>query len=336
MKKRNLIFKIAFPVIILLTGFTLVYAQNGEPTYRSVNSQDQNETSKERSVVSKDFKKKKAGNSASSNTKKFRPSISRRRPARSRNKTPRKTVVKKTAPTKSNNKKEEKLVSEELGFTLWKLRKKNSGETNPSLQVWEDGVKVEYVPERIESDTKLAKGDKIRITIESPREGYLYIFNREKLTDGTYGEPYLIFPTKRTRDGNNKVKAGKLIDIPAQEDDPPLFEINSDNPYYAGEILSVIVSEKPLNEIPTPADTIRFSDSKLNDWLEKWEVDSKIYEMEGGKGLAWTNAEKDASDAKLERSLTQSEPSPQTVYSFQAKPNIPILVNFALSVKTDL
>lgn len=45
---------------------------------------------------------------------------------------------------------------------------------------------------------------------------------------------------------------------------------------------------------------------------------------------------KDASRENIGRSLTQADPPPQTVYRFQTKPNVPIMVNFALIVKKQI
>ena len=50
---------------------------------------------------------------------------------------------------------------------------------------------------------------------------YLYVIDREQYADGTQGEPYLIFPTTRTRGGDNSVKAGRVMEIPSQDDNPP-------------------------------------------------------------------------------------------------------------------
>jgi hypothetical protein len=87
-----------------------------------------------------------------------------------------------------------------------------------------DGLKqAQYTPERIEAATPLNVGDRVRITVESPRSGFLYIIDREQYIDGSFGEPMLIFPTLKTRGGDNRVMPGKLIDIPAQEDQYSYF-----------------------------------------------------------------------------------------------------------------
>src|SRR5437867_180490 len=79
----------------------------------------------------------------------------------------------------------------------------------------DDGSEVEWTPERIEEDTPLNPGDKVRLSIESlSRAGYLYVIDRAQYADGTLGEPLLIFPTLRTSN-KNRVKPGRLIYIPS-------------------------------------------------------------------------------------------------------------------------
>ena len=56
----------------------------------------------------------------------------------------------------------------------------------------------------------LAIGQRVRLSIESARTGYLYVINRELYADGSTGEPYLIFPTTRLHRGDNKVTIGRI------------------------------------------------------------------------------------------------------------------------------
>ena len=111
-------------------------------------------------------------------------------------------------------------VNEQLGITVWRLRPSKQEDGGARILVMENSQSSHWTPERIEVDTSLAVGDRVRISVESPRAGYLYVVDREQYADGTFGDPYLIFPTKRTRGGDNRVRPGKLIDIPAQEDNP--------------------------------------------------------------------------------------------------------------------
>jgi hypothetical protein len=52
----------------------------------------------------------------------------------------------------------------------------------------EDARPTEWTPQRIEADTPLKVGERVRLSIESPRTGYLYVIDREQYADGSYGE----------------------------------------------------------------------------------------------------------------------------------------------------
>jgi hypothetical protein len=221
---------------------------------------------------------------------------------------------------------------EEIGFTVWKLRRKLPNETSASVSAVENGIRVEYVPERMESETPLQLGDKVRITVESPRDGYLYVVDTEQYTDKTFGKPYLIFPTQRTRGGNNRVSAGVLIDIPAQDDDVPFYVVNSKNPLYAGELLSIIITSEPIEGISTPPQAKSLESVLTEQWRENWELEAEVFEQEGGSGAGWTPAEKEAGQVGG-RALTQEDPAPQTVYRVRADKRKPVLVNLALPVQ---
>src|SRR2546423_5896471 len=110
-----------------------------------------------------------------------------------------------------------------VGVTLWRLRPANRADAGERLIVHDDNATTEWLPERISANTRLVQGDRLRISVEAVRAGYLYVIDREQYADGSLGEPYLIFPTTRTAGGDNKVAIGRLLEIPAQDDSPPYF-----------------------------------------------------------------------------------------------------------------
>src|SRR5262245_62044673 len=114
-------------------------------------------------------------------------------------------------------------TTEEIGITVWRLRPSRADDEGGRILVLDGPKQTQYTPERIEANTPLNIGDRVRITVESPRPGFLYIIDREQYADGSFGEPMMIFPTKQTRSGDNRVMPGKLIDIPAQEDQYSYF-----------------------------------------------------------------------------------------------------------------
>src|SRR5207302_7654799 len=105
---------------------------------------------------------------------------------------------------------------------------------------------AEWTPERVEANAPLRVGERIRISIESPSAGYLYVIDREQYADGTTSEPYLLFPTTRTCGGENRVTAGRVIEIPGQEDRPNYFRLRQSRSTQTAEVLTVLVTAQPL------------------------------------------------------------------------------------------
>src|SRR6185295_15184664 len=104
-----------------------------------------------------------------------------------------------------------------------------------------------------------------------PRPGFLYIIDREQYADGTFGEPMLIFPTLKTRGGDNRVMPGKLIDIPAQEDQYSYFTAQpaGSRRDQIAEVLSVILvpTALPLKITDQP---LRVLSSQIAEWEKVW------------------------------------------------------------------
>jgi hypothetical protein len=188
----------------------------------------------------------------------------------------------------------------------------------------------EWIPERIEADTPLHEGDRVRLTIESPREGYLYIVDRDLFADGTMGDALLIFPTLSMRGGDNQVRPGKLIDIPAQEDDPNYFKASPNRSDQIGELLTIIVTNAPL-ELPIGTEPLHISAADITKWEKLWASATERFEMEGGAGQPWTKEEKEAAAAKGTRRLTRDEPSPQTIYRIATTNKTAFLVSVRLT-----
>lgn len=134
-----------------------------------------------------------------------------------------------------------------IGLTVWRSRPTVKGDQTKELIEEEaaDGSRqsVERTWERLAADTPLVPGEKLRLGIESvSHEGYLYIVNREKYADGTFGQANLIFPSLRTKNGENFVRPGNLTFIPP----PPRFlrvePKNSSGKKMLGEEVIFIIS----------------------------------------------------------------------------------------------
>jgi hypothetical protein len=251
------------------------------------------------------------------------PTTGVKRPPRYRRKSPAPKVIPQPAA---------ELV--DIGVTIWRLRPSLPRDDGARILVMESAQTTHLTPERVEHDTVLRVGDRVRITVESPRAGYLYIIDRELNADGSLGEPYLIFPTTRTRAGDNRVLPGKLIDIPGQEDMPSYFTLipTPERNDQVGEMLTIIVTPTPLAGLAIGSQPARIPASDVQQWERTYGSggEVEVFEMEGGAGLTWTTAEQSASAVGSARLLTQEEPAPQTIFRVSAKTARSILVTVPL------
>jgi hypothetical protein len=217
-----------------------------------------------------------------------------------------------------------------VGVTLWRLRRASSTDSGERIIAHEGPEAAEWSPHRISANTRLLPGDRIRISIEAARTGYLYVIDREQYADGSLGEPYLIFPTTRTLGGNNQVTIGKLIEIPAQDDSPPYFTVRRTRPDHVAEVMSVIVSPTPLMNVHITEAAYKLSNALVATWETSWNAQVGFLEMDKGVGQAWTKEEKDAGAANT-RALTALAPAPQLLfYRASAKPAEPVMVKVHL------
>lgn len=214
----------------------------------------------------------------------------------------------------------------QLGVTIWRLRLVEGNDSGARVLVREKGKSSQWVPERVEADTAFREGDHARLSIESPRAGYLYVVDRDLFADGTTGGAMLIYPWPES---DNQMRAGKLVDIPEQEDNPSYFTARPSSPNQVGELLTVIVTSSPL-DLPITDKPFQISNVQMSKWEKLWGGQSERFEMEGGAGETWTEQEQQASARKGTRQLTRDDPAPQTIYRVSSTDNKAILVNVRL------
>jgi len=198
-------------------------------------------------------------------------------------------------------------------IAIWRLRPTLSQDEGPRILVQEGAESVAWTPQRVAANSTLREGDRVRISIESPSTGYLYIIDREQYSGRKVGKPYLIFPTTRTHDGDNQVTAGKLIEVPAQNDRPNYFTLHKSQPGQFGEVLTVIVSDKPIGGLHIGPEAKVLSAEQVAGWEQQWRGQTERFEVVGGAGRAWTRTEQQAGLDGTRR-LTQDDPGPQTFY----------------------
>jgi hypothetical protein len=200
-----------------------------------------------------------------------------------------------------------------IGITLWRLRPSRKADAGERIITHDGPESMEWLPERVASNGRLAEGDRIRMSIEAARTGYLYVVNQEQYADGSKGEPYLIFPTSRTRDGDNAVKAGRVIEIPAQDDSPPYFTLKRTRADHVGENVIVLVTPSRIESLTITDKAQKLSAETLAAWEKSRGTQTGRLEMTGGVGKSWTKQEREAG-ADGTRSMTEGEPAPQTVF----------------------
>jgi hypothetical protein len=211
----------------------------------------------------------------------------------------------------------------QLGLTLWKLRPGTADSEFRQSTRESGGRGWKWLSERVEADTKFRAGDFLRVSIESPRAGYLYVIDRDLYTDGSFGVTNLIFPV--TGD-DNRLEPGRLIDIPSENQIP--FKA-SPEPTQAGELLTIIVTSSPLR-LPISDQPLQISKTQLREWEAMWGGVTERFEMNGGAGQVRTNQEQAAAARKGTRQLTRNDPGPQTIYLLSPKNKDTFLFNVKL------
>ena len=217
-----------------------------------------------------------------------------------------------------------------IGVTLWRLRPSRKTDTGERIITHDGPESMQWLPERVSSTGRLSEGDRIRISIEAARIGYLYVVDQEQYADGSKGEPYLIFPTTRTRGGDKSVKPGRIVEIPAQDDAPPYFTLKRTRADHVGENVIVLVTPTPIESLTISDKAQRLSAETLAAWEKSWGTQTGRLEMTNGVGQSWTKQEREAG-ADGTRSMTEAEPAPQTVFY---RPGVgskdPVLINVQL------
>lgn len=232
------------------------------------------------------------------------------------------------------------LENSALGITIWRLRlAKETDEAR--ILVTRNSKKTPFTPERVEVSTAFVEGQMLRLSVEVPRTGYLYIIDREEYANGTESDPYLIFPLNPGRE-DHKVTAGQVVEVPNQKDAEAYFEVKSyrgpNTPAQVGEILTVLVTPMPLQGMPSQPgnasaepEPLKLTAKQVAEWERLWTVKTERLELEGGAGTVYTRAEQAAGSDSGKR-LTPGDPLPQTVFRVAAAPDKPLLVKLPLRI----
>ena len=237
--------------------------------------------------------------------------VKNRPKGKAKGRTPRRRVYRLASSPRTRPAGESDSGTWQVGVTIWKLQRERNRQ-------------LERVSRRVEADTKFHEGDLLRISIESPLAGYLYIIDRDWFTNGSGGETNLIFPV---RGEDNRLKPGKLIDIPTEIE--ASFKATP-KPNQAGEMLTFIVTSSPL-QLRLSNDPLPITNTQLSDWEKRWSAITDRYEMNDGAGQTRTIEEQQAAAHTGTRQLTRDDPGPQTIYRLVPKNRDGVLFNLMLS-----
>lgn len=325
-KRRALLCTVSAVLIVIVVGFVL--AQSPE------------QQRKTREITSEDFVEKRpsAKPTASTNNPPKRRvyHLAKRLPAPKRTNAGGSGSTNAAAgvPTKTETS-SSTFVEEQIGITLWRLRPSTAEDDGPLISVVGDsGKPVMWTPVRARADHGFTLGELVRITIESPRDGVLYVVDREVYRDGSLGDAMLIFPTEKTRSGDNRVSAGYLVDIPSWTDRTPYFMLSSTRKAdYAGELLTFLITSRPIPGLVIGPKPFPISRESIQKWEDSWGTDVELFEMEGSAGETKTRVEQEATRPHT-RQLTQQEPVPQTIYRIRVPREKPVLISVSIRAKT--
>jgi hypothetical protein len=195
----------------------------------------------------------------------------------------------------------------------------------------------EMIPQRVEANTLLKPGELVRLSVEVPQDGYLYVIDREKYADGKLSAPYLVYPSN-PQGKTHAVKAGRTIELPDSES---VFEISAysseNNARLAGELLSFVITPRPLEGLPranADESPIQLTQAQVEAWEAQWGKSLQVQQLElvTGAGKARTKSEQQALTV-TDQSLKQDDPLPQTVFQVSVKRGSPFIVQLPLRVR---
>ncbi len=103
------------------------------------------------------------------------------------------------------------------------------------ISYWIDRLGKDGTMRRVGSKTVFRQGDRIKVSLKSNREGYLYVINL-----GSTGSSTVLFPNARTPQGDNRIYPDQTYEIP-----PTGFFRFDENP--GEETLLVMLSPTPMD-----------------------------------------------------------------------------------------
>lgn len=241
-----------------------------------------------------------------------------------------------------------------IGVTLWRVSlatevERKEIEVAKERMTW-DQQEREVVVTRISDESAITDQDLVQMSIEylahrdgagvgpSNRAGYLYVINREQFSDGSLKKARLIFPTRLTYVGDNRVLPGKTVTLP-DPSRPFRIKRSDSGQAQAYETYTIILSPVPL-ELPQDFGrmAMELSPDLVARWERQWGGGEVRADLQGGLGQAREQRELKANGDTGEargtedsaEDLTQDDRPPQTVFRGVVKPGGKMLVQVKL------
>jgi hypothetical protein len=178
---------------------------------------------------------------------------------------------------------------------------------------------------RVDPSREFRAGDRIRLSLETNTDGYLYIFHTEN-----NGEPQMLYPDVRLDRGDNRIEAHVPYEIPWNEPGVENWFKFDANP--ANERLYVIVTRQPLPGIPTGEGLVSYCGQNRCPWrppVGVWAQVKANGQAKVGvvKGTSYGQKQTQTEQIAVTRGLglDQSAPEP-SVIRMNVSSDAPILV----------
>lgn len=180
-------------------------------------------------------------------------------------------------------------------------------------------------PMRVDPSREFRAGDRIRLSLESNTNGYLYIFHTENNS-----EPQMLYPDVRLERGDNRIEAHVPYEIPWNEPGVENWFKFDANP--ANERLYIVVTRQPLPGIPTGNALLSYCGQNRCPWRPPTGVWAQV-QMQGQakvgvvKSTSYGQKQSQTEQVAVTRGLglDQSAPEP-SVIRMNASSTAPILV----------
>ena len=178
---------------------------------------------------------------------------------------------------------------------------------------------------RVDPSREFRAGDRIRLSLETNTDGYLYIFHTENNND-----PQMLYPDVRLERGDNRIEAHVPYEIPWNEPGVENWFKFDANP--ANERLYIVVTRQPLPAIPTGTALVSYCGQNRCPWRPPTGVWAQV-QMNGQakvgvvKSTSYGQKQSQTEQVAVTRGLglDQSAPEP-SVIRMNASTTAPILV----------